>query len=214
MVQEEQDTPQGAAVLVEGIFAGTSVATPKGWRAAELIREGDAVLTMDGPPQPVRMARHSRIRPAQWPPSLAPLHVPPGALDNRAALLLLSGQLVLLETERAETLCGEPFALVPAAALDGFRGIARMPPPDETLAVSLGFAQEQVIYAAGATLLRCAGLEVPEDPVQAMLTRTAVARPPALTLEQGLHLIACLLAEEAGAALRGQAARERGANRP
>ncbi|MCE6961287.1 Hint domain-containing protein [Cereibacter sphaeroides] len=213
----DQDPPPASAVQVEGVFGGTRIATPEGWRPVEQLRRGDAVLTVDGPPQPLRLARHNRIRPAGWPVSLGPLLVPPGALDNRESLLLLSGQHVLLECDLAEVQCGEPFALVPAAALDGFRGIFRVTPPAETVAVSLGFAQEELVYAAGSTLLRCGGTEPAENPVQAMLTRARGGRSPALSLEQAAHLIACLVAEEAGAALRGltfQAARARGANRP
>lgn len=213
----KHEPPRASAVLVEGFLGGTRIATPDGWRPAEELRAGDPVLTVDGPPQPLRLARHSRIRPAHWPAALAPLLVPPGALENREALVLLSGQHVLLESDWAEAQCGEPFALLPAAALDGFRGIGRHAPPVEAVAVSLGFARDELVYAAGTTLVRCGGVEPAADPLQAMLTRAHRGYPPALSLEQALHLLACLVAEEAGLALRSlpaYAARTRGANRP
>ncbi|MGP3695751.1 Hint domain-containing protein [Rhodobacter sp. NSM] len=212
-----RDPARGTAVLVEGFLGGTPIATPAGWRAVESLRAGDPVLTVDGPPQTIRLARHCRIRPALWPPRLAPLRVPPGALKNREELVLLSGQQVLLECDQAESQFGEPFALVPAAALEGFRGIFRDPPAGEPLAVTLGFGEEELVYAAGAALLRCGPSEPPRDAVQALFARAGAGIAPALSLEQGLHLVACLVAEEAGAALRQlplQAAFARGAKRP
>ncbi|WP_186312268.1 Hint domain-containing protein [Cereibacter sediminicola] len=213
----EQEPPRATAVLVEGFLGATPIATPEGWRPAESLQTGDAVLTFAGPPQPIRRAQHSRVHPADWPRRLAPLRVPVGALENHEELLLLSGQQVLLQCDQAESQFGEPFALVPAAALEGFRGIVRARVPGRPLAVTLNFAQEELVYAAGAALLRCPASEGPDDPLRALLARAESGRTPALSLEQSLHLVACLVAEEAGAVLRQfplQAARARGANRP
>ena len=204
-------------MLVEGIVGGTTVATTVGWRPVERIREGDALLGADGRSRVVELVRHSPIRPSGWPASLVPLLVPAGALANREDLVLLSGQLVLLETGPVDAVMGERSVLVPAAALDGFGGIARVRPVDGSVVVSLGFARDELILASGALLLRCPGSGVASDPLRAMRARAARGCPPALSLEQAVALVACLVAAEAGSGLRGAgvyAARDWGENLP
>ena len=195
----KQGRPRASAVMAEGLFAGTSVATPAGWRPVETLEEGDAVLTLGGRVRRLTQVRPSRIEPAFWPATLAPLLAPPGALGNRVPLVLLSGQRVMLATGPAGDHAGGPFALVPAAALDGYRGIVRVPPPAEAVAVTCAFAQAEVILAAGMACLACGGTESRENPVASLL---APDQPPALNMEQAAELVARLVAEEAAAVLR------------
>lgn len=184
----------GPSVIAEGIVASTPIATPKGWRAAGSLRQGAQVLTFDGGPQEVAFAHLHPINamfPAYW-----PLLVPPWALDNREDLLLLPEQKVLIECDVAEELYGDPFALIPAQALAGWRGIDRSRPQDGALAVTLGFSAPQVIYASRGVLLSCPGASLFD-------LDWPVADHAAYTLTQARHLVACMMAEEAGAALRG-----------
>jgi hypothetical protein len=120
--------------------------------------------------------------------------VPAWALDNREEITLLPEQKVLIEADVAEELYGDPFALVPAQALEGWRGIARRRPPPTFSVVQLGFASPHVLYASRGLLLSCPG-----DPFadggwadQGYCT---------YSLAQARHLVACMIAEDAGAAL-------------
>ncbi|MEM7520995.1 MAG: hypothetical protein AAF307_08145, partial [Pseudomonadota bacterium] len=50
---------------------------------------------------------------------------------------------------------GDPFAVIPAKALDGYRGIRRMTPRTQVEVITLIFDEEQVIYGEGGALLHC-----------------------------------------------------------
>ncbi len=84
-----------------------------------------------------------------------PLVVPVGALDNRTALRLLPDQGVVVECDAAHDLHGDPFAVIPAAALEGVRGIHRARPAQQIEVIAIYFSQEQVIYAEGGALVHC-----------------------------------------------------------
>ena len=147
-----------AATRVDhGLVAGTLLATAAGWRAVEDIRSGDEVLTFDGGLQRVvSVVRQRRIcggRAADR--STWPLLVPAGVLGNREEITLLPDQSVLVESDAAEAVFGDPFALVPALALDGFRGICRVPPQAVADVVILRFAQDEVVFANAGALVHC-----------------------------------------------------------
>ncbi|MBI1415732.1 MAG: hypothetical protein GC146_00785 [Limimaricola sp.] len=165
-----------------GLVAGTQVATAHGWCRVVDIAPGDDVLTLDNGMVPVSgVARRSIMTAGPRPPArLWPLLAPPGALNNREALLLTSDQPVMLESDTAEAALGEPFCTVPAAALDGFRGIARVMPPARIDIVMLRFARPQVIFGNHGALLAC---------------REGAA---GLTLAQGRRLVRYLELEDAG----------------
>lgn len=140
-----------------GIAAGTRVATAIGWRPVEAIIAGDQVLTFDNGLQTVIEVRRqilfadaSIIPMACW-----PLLVPAGALGNRVAMQILAGQDVLIESDIAEQVYGDPFALIPAAALDGYRGICRTAPATRVEVVTLHFTQGQIVYANIGALFMC-----------------------------------------------------------
>ncbi|MCP3970532.1 MAG: hypothetical protein GY717_09500 [Rhodobacteraceae bacterium] len=145
--------------LASGMVTGTRVATAMGWRPVEAIAEGDLVLTFDRGLQPVRTV----IRGSHWdaasacPQTLWPLCVPAGTLGNRQALLLLPEQPVMIESDMADMLFGEPFPLIAAAELDGFRGIQRVHPGPGLGVVQLQFDQDEVVFAADGAMLLCAG---------------------------------------------------------
>jgi len=145
--------------IAEGIVAQTLVASELGWVRADRLQVGDRVMTFDNGLQPLRGVRHSTLWTAEScaPSAVWPLLVPMGALGNQQDLLLMPEQAVLLESDAADEMFGDPFTLVVAGALAGWRGITRVPPAREVRVVQLDFATEEIIYAQGTTLIHCPG---------------------------------------------------------
>lgn len=188
----------GQAVRAGGILSGTPIATPSGWRQVETLLPDDAVLTFEAGPQPLTEVE---LLPFDAEIGLSPhpywpLHVPVWALDNRADLMLLPETAVLIESDAADDLYGDPFALIPATALIGFHGIDVCRPPDTAQVVRLGFATDQIIYAARGVLLSCPALHLD------LGAATAKPEYPMLSEPQARALVSCLMAEDIGAALR------------
>ncbi|SIS81034.1 Hint domain-containing protein [Phaeovulum vinaykumarii] len=150
---------QSGAGHAEGFIVGTRIATAQGWRAVEAIAPGDLVMTFDHGLAPVQAITRAALWSGQGrcPRSVMPLAVPAGALGNAAALLLLPEQSILLESDLAEAVFGAPFVLVPAAALAGYRGIEPITPHQKIEVIQLRFAEDEVVYANGSGLMRCAG---------------------------------------------------------
>lgn len=140
-----------------GIVAGTKVATAVGWRPIEAIVAGDKVLTFDAGLQTVIDVRRQVLYAAATmvPMDNWPLFVPAGALGNRADMQILPGQNLLVESDTAEDLYGDPFVLMPAAALEGYNGISRLSLSARVEVVSLHFAQDQIIHANIGALFLC-----------------------------------------------------------
>ena len=153
--------PQGAGADLSdisfGLAAGTKVATQIGWRAVEAVAEGDMVLTFDGGLQTVVSITRTQVHAdlAMTPEQAWPLFVPAGALGNREDMTLLPGQTVLIESDAAEEAFGDPFALIPAAALEGFRGITRVVPDGRMEIITLHFAQDEIVFANIGALFHC-----------------------------------------------------------
>jgi hypothetical protein len=184
----------GAPVLLDGLLAETPVATPGGWQCAIDLSAGDTVLSFEhGAQRIVRLEQSLLVRPAE-----GLVCLPAWALDNRAELHLLPEQMVLIEADLAEALYGDPFALIPAAALEGWRGITRLAPQPEVVVVRLNFAQPEVIYASRGLLLACPGTEAR----RVLPLPDPMLDPVPYTLAQARHLVACLMAEDLGGALR------------
>ncbi|MDE3028067.1 MAG: Hint domain-containing protein [Paracoccaceae bacterium] len=141
----------------EGIVSGTVIGTALGWRCVEAIAVGDLVLTFDNGLVPVTRVRRERSGAGlgRVPRHLWPLLVPAGTIGNREALTLLPEQHVMIEADLLEELYGDPFALLPALALEGWRGVEALWPPEGLDPVTLSFAQTHLVYAAGGSLLLC-----------------------------------------------------------
>lgn len=174
-----------------GMIAGTKVATGAGWAPVETIREGQQVLTFDGGLQTVvAVARHILMadqgRVATW-----PLSVPAGALGNRETMTILPHQSVLIESDTAEDLTGDPFALIPAAALDGFCGITRARPQDWVEVIQLHFAQDEIVFANVGALFLC---RAKAD----LMSDAAPLSYDVLPMEQAEDLVDCLAVEACG----------------
>ena len=133
-----------------GIVEGTRVEAADGWRPVESLMRGYAVFTFDGGLRQVLAIHREDIRPARL------LHVPGGALDNCAEMLMLPGQYMLVQDSRAEDLFGSPLAVVPAAALAGFNGIEWVNGRAKTREiVTLEFEDEEVVYGNTGALFHC-----------------------------------------------------------
>ncbi|WP_421704879.1 Hint domain-containing protein [Aliiroseovarius sp.] len=142
---------------MHGFAAGSIVATHLGWRPVEALTTGDYILTFDNGMQPITAV----TRGAYWleagdcPDHLLPIAVPAGVLGNDRPMTVLPEQSVMVESDAAEELLDDPFALIPAEVLLGFKGIDRMRPWQAFDVVTLHFAQDQVIYADGGALVFC-----------------------------------------------------------
>lgn len=140
-----------------GLASATRVACADGWREIGTIVAGDEVLTFDAGLQKVTSVEHRPLWPAaeNCPRSAWPLEVPRGALGNHCRFLLIPGQTVMIESDAAEEIHGDPFALVPAVALENQRGICRVPPRSLGHATLLRFETDQVIFAESGAMFLC-----------------------------------------------------------
>ena len=139
-----------AALTRSGLIEGTRVEAADGWRAVETLMRGDAVYTLDGGLRQITAIHRKDVLPARA------LRVPGGALDNCSEITLLPGQHVLVEDDRAEDVFGSPLAMIPAAALAGYRGIEWLNwQGAKAEIVTLEFEEEEVVYANTGMLLHC-----------------------------------------------------------
>ena len=139
-----------------GLVAGTLVETAVGWRRVELLRVGDHVQTFDGGLRQLRRVERSYYGADHGGYGLEQiLHVPGGALDNCDDLVVMPDQMLMITSGVAADLLGTPSVLIPASALVGYRGITRQLPDRLVEAVTLGFDDEEVIYANSGLLAHC-----------------------------------------------------------
>ncbi|WP_298914870.1 Hint domain-containing protein [uncultured Roseobacter sp.] len=148
---------KNAPPVSHGIVAGTRVASNLGWRVAEALTVGDKVLTFDNGVQTIMdiqratlWADGTEIAKGLW-----PVVIPAGALGNAQEVTLLPDQGVMLESEAASDPLGDPFAVVPAQALEGLCGIRRSPPAHPVELITFYFARDEVIYIDGGLLIHC-----------------------------------------------------------
>jgi hypothetical protein len=140
-----------------GLLSGTRVASTLGWRSIDALAIGDEVLTFDNGTQKISEIRRSTL----WadatlvPAHMWPVFVPAGALGNRIDMTVLPEQGLMIESEAALDQHGDPFAVVPAFALDGMRGVIRQAPRQKMEVITLFFEQDQVVYTEGSMLSYC-----------------------------------------------------------
>jgi len=198
----------------EGILWGTLIATDTGWRRVETLSPGDLVQTFDCGLRPLTEVHHAAasVAPDDWPAAHWPLAVPAGVLGNTTDMRVLPGQLVLLDSDIADDMLGDPFALVPARALDQWRGIRPQRPKLGERAVVLLFDSDQIVYAASSVLLFCPGLAGqtidPAPWMSAFPLPVDLVAPPSyapLPLNVARTLVASMRAQDLGAqTLRAQ----------
>lgn len=188
-----------SAVVAEGLYALTPVATPLGWVRAGSLVLGAEVLTFDGGPVRVASVSTHRLDP-RTPRAAWPLQVPMDVLGNTDPAVLLPEQGVMLDSDLAEEMYGEPFVTVPASALEGWRGIFRVPPLAQTV-VKLAFDTPALIYAGGDMIVVCPGL-----PMLSMAHGDLATSVPPLGPAAARHLVGCMIAAEAHELARHQRA--------
>jgi len=182
--------------LASGMVAGTKVATEMGWRPVEGILPGDRVLTFDGGLQEVVSVQRGHLwsSATTCPRHMWPLRVAPGTIGNTEVAFLLPEQPVMIESDCAEALLGDPFALIPAAALQGYAGVEPMAPPHDLNVVILHFATEQVVFANMGALFLCPAAQHPID-LMRILSEDDMSPYVPLPLDQAALLLAVIEAD-------------------
>lgn len=139
-----------------GFVGGINVASNLGWRPVDSLSVGDKVLTFDhGMREIVDIQREVLGMTGETARRVACVHVPQDALVNRRDLWLMPEQGLLLESNAVSDILGDPFAILPAKALDGFRGIEMAEPPTEIEVTTLAFRHDELIYVEGGMLAYC-----------------------------------------------------------
>ncbi|MEM6760968.1 MAG: Hint domain-containing protein [Pseudomonadota bacterium] len=144
----------GGFYHARGLMAGTRVGTSMGWRRVEALQAGDLVLTFDNGLQPLVELRREIfwVTPET---GLETVLIPAGAMGNAVDVELLPDQGVLIESDAACDAHGDPFAVVRAKVLAGFRGTRCIDAPRQMEVITLVFAAEEVIYAEAGVLVHC-----------------------------------------------------------
>ncbi len=181
--------------VAAGLMAGTLVATELGWQPVDDLRTGDRIVTFDNGMRPLKAVRVSTLWTAEQdaPANVWPMHVPARALGNREAIQMMPEQSVLIESDEAQDLFGDPFMLVAAGVLDGFKGITRVPPQREVTVVALEFEGDEVVYVNGTLLVYC-----PADRIEMVASAEDMMRTGTnghyqrLTDTQGRRLVAAM----------------------
>lgn len=156
MLSAAIDRSYSRALREDGMLDRTQVSTPRGWIHVESIDAGDEVLTFDGGTQRVVRVLRSTITRKGMPQSKAfVMHVPARVLGNDSDLRLMPNQEVIIESDEAEATHGDPFVLVPAMMLEGYRGIKRVEFTQDLSLHMLMFDQEQIVHVSGGALLSC-----------------------------------------------------------
>lgn len=144
------------APLEEGLLTGAMVATDTGWRKVENIVAGDQVLTFDSGLREVVSVETAQIE-CQYAPGRQSyvLDVPVGVLGNRRDMKILPSQELVIESDFAEDQFGDPFVLLPALMLLGYKGISKSLLDRKMAAHMLVFEREEVAHVNGAALILC-----------------------------------------------------------
>lgn len=177
-----------------GFIGGTHVASNLGWRGVDALCAGDLVLTFDHGMQPIVDVQRdiAMVPDADLPRSQRPVLIPEGALNNRTDMWMMPEQGLMVESDAAIDVLGDPFAVVPAQALIGFRGIRRADASDRLEVTTLAFGRDEVIYVEGGMLAHC-----PRP--RRILTDMADPEQPlydVLDLHDARFLVECLAEEE------------------
>ncbi|TNJ43967.1 Hint domain-containing protein [Phaeobacter sp. B1627] len=140
-----------------GFLTGTMVATSFGWRPVELLNIGDEVLTFDHGMQAVKTIQRQVLvlGDTACAQDMAPIYIPRDAIGNRNPMWVKSEQGIMIEHDLVEDKLGDPYAIVPACTLEGYRGISRSPQQVTMEAIILTFDQDEVIYIDADILAFC-----------------------------------------------------------
>ncbi|SHI64541.1 Hint domain-containing protein [Wenxinia saemankumensis] len=179
-----------------GLLAGTEIATAMGWRAVEALSAGDRVLTFDNGMVPLEaIYRQSMGQDDRMPifGSARPLSVPAGALGNERSFEVMPCSYLMIESDLAEEMFGDPFVILPARALDGVFGIgpSRMSGQRPSL-VRLCFERDEIVYLRSGGLIHCAR---DADMIDEIFASGHVGPTAALTLREARAFVGQMLEE-------------------
>ena len=185
----------GLATLSHGLMTGTRVASNLGWRPIEALAVGDMVLTFDHGMQQVTEIRRALmwLDAPETAETMWPVVVPENALGNREELTLLPDQGVMVESDAAQDMHGDPFAVITAQSMVGLRGIFRRHPIHRIELIAVYFEHDEVIYAEGGALIHC-----PRDmtTLEKFLASSAQATYAVLSGETAQALADCMALED------------------
>jgi len=138
-----------------GVLRGTRVMTSTGWRAVEDVRRGDLIMTFDNGLVAVEGVTTSKNwGDAETCPDFArPVEISEGVIGNERVMRVLPAQPVIIESDTAEAMHGDPFVVIPAEALLAHPRVARQEFETTQTIVQLQFAKDQVVVAEGALIL-------------------------------------------------------------
>lgn len=144
-----------------GILSGTCLDTPEGPTPIENLRVGDKVMTFDDGLQQIRSISRSWVRPnaALGEVSRKFVWIDNGAVGNSLPLLLLPGQPIMIESDLAESVLGDPFAVVAADTLVGTDCSEYVAVSDPVEIYNLTFDRSQLVYCAEGALVWFGGEE-------------------------------------------------------
>ncbi len=199
-----EETTSIASYRTKGFVNGSRVATQLGWRPVEAVTVGDRVMTFDnGMQKVVAVTRNVHFASDDTMPEFAsPIRVPVGAIGNDHPMTLLPCQCVMIESDAAEELTGDPFALVQARALVGFRGIERMTGQRPIEVVTLHFAADEVVFTDSGALVH-APADIPGTVNVDFIDHEAETPYVAYTADEARKLIAAMAKEDARAYTAG-----------
>lgn len=179
--------------LATGFYASTPVQTAFGWTAVSALGPGDLVMTRDMGLLPV-VAVHTEVRQALW-----SVRIPADALGNPGPVMLPPGQPLLIRTHWAMPFSGDDLALVPATALEGWRGIAPHVPARTEAILQLRLDHSAILFVGPGLLAGCdGGTDTGFDLKRLM----QFPRRPVLPLAAARHMVAQLVADEACEGIR------------
>ena len=189
-----------AGYRTKGFVNGSRVATQLGWRAVEAVTVGDRVMTFDnGMQKVVAVTRKVHFAAVDTMPEIArPIRVPVGAIGNDHPMTLLPCQCVMVESDAAEAMTGDPFALVQARALVGFRGIERVAGQRPIEVVTLHFAADEMVFTDGGALVH-APADIPGTVSVDFIDHEAETPYVAYTADEARRLVRAMAEEDARA---------------
>ncbi|MFV0409238.1 MAG: Hint domain-containing protein [Paracoccus sp. (in: a-proteobacteria)] len=133
--------------------AGTMIETTEGLVAIETLRQGDLVLTRNGP-QPVRWIGKRRLDSVDLGgnPKMLPIRVPAGAFGNglpKRDVTFSPQHRVLIRSSIAERMFGSQEVLVPVKQLIGVNGIEVAGDVREVQYIHVMFEEHQLVEVEG-----------------------------------------------------------------
>lgn len=150
------DHGAGSDDMRNGLVAGTLVATSTGWVPAESLSVGDKVMTFDDGLQEITgVARRVHPTPGETGKVRPLLSVPAGLIGNRRPILLPEGQAMIVESDFADRVLGDPFATMDACDMLGLPGVLRILSEDAVAVVAITFERDQMIFVEGEALAYC-----------------------------------------------------------